>query len=363
MQSKAQHLLLIEFLRFLAAFSVLIWHYQNFTFVNFEHIELNVSEQPFYSLLWPFYEQGLLGVQVFWVISGFIFFWKYKKILIDRSIDAKKFFVLRFSRLYPLHILTLLFVSLLQYLYHLKTGSYFTYQLYDFYHFFQHIFIASNWLSSEFSFNGPIWSVSCEVLVYVFFYIYISRYRSDIKTTFFIFLICSLLTLFHFDHNVTNCLKYFLLGGLSFEFATLKMMPKNRARFNRNLILSILSLMTLLLLTYKLNIFRFKHYTFVLLILLPATLYFAPIKIEIDKRVVSFINGLGNLTYSSYLTHFPIQLLIVNWFAYHQTRIPFYEPWFLVLYIFTVFIVSFFTFHFFEMPTQKYLRSKMLSLG
>jgi peptidoglycan/LPS O-acetylase OafA/YrhL len=363
MQNKAQHLLIIEILRFLAAFSVLIWHYQNFTFVNFEHIELNVSEQPFYSLLWPFYEKGLLGVQVFWVISGFIFFWKYKKLLIDHTIDAKKFFVLRFSRLYPLHILTLLFVALLQYLYHLKTGTYFTYQFYDFYHFFQHIFIASNWFSADFSFNGPIWSVSCEVLVYVFFYIYISRYKSDIKTTFLIFLICSLLTLFHFDHNVTNCLKYFLLGGLSFEFATLKMMTKNRARFNRNLILSILSLMAILFLTYKLNIFRFKNYTFVLLILLPVILYFAPIKIEIDKRVTSFINGVGNLTYSSYLTHFPIQLLIVNWFAYHQRSIPFYEAWFFVLYIFTVFIVSFFTFRFFEIPIQKYLRSKMLSLG
>ena len=361
MQSKAQHLLLIEIIRFLAAFSVLVWHYQNFTFVSFDFIQLNVPSQPFYNVFWPFYERGLLGVQVFWAVSGFIFFWKYKKLLINKSINAKTFFVLRFSRLYPLHILTLVLVALLQYLYHLKTSTYFNYQFYDFYHFFQHIFMVSNWLNSDLSFNGPIWSVSCEVLVYVFFYIYISRYRSDIKTTFFIFLICSSLSLFHFDHNVTNCLKYFLLGGLSFECSALMSKSKDKAQFNRNLILSIMFFITILFLTYKLNILRFKHYTFVLFLLIPTILYFSTICININKKASSFINSLGNLTYSSYLTHFPIQLVIVNWCAYYQISIPFYEPWFFVLYIFIVMLISFLTYRFFEMPIQEYLRNKMLS--
>ena len=363
MNSKSQHLLLIEIVRFFAAFSVLVWHYQHFTYVNFEHIDFKVSAQPFYDLLWPFYDRGLLGVQVFWAISGFIFFWKYKKLLIDHSISAKKFFILRFSRLYPLHILTLGLVSLLQYFYFLKTNTYFSYGFYDFYHFFQHIFMASNWLSNDLSFNGPVWSVSCEILVYVFFFIYISRYRSDIKTTFLIFLACSLLSLFNFDHNATNCLKYFLLGGLSCEFSNLMGKAKNRIEFNRYLIVSILLFIGILFVTYKLNILRFKHYTFALLILIPVFLYFASTNIEINKSAASFINGLGNLTYSSYLTHFPIQLLIVNWFANYQVKIPFYEAWFFGLYILIVLIVSFLTYHYFEMPIQKYLRNKMLPLN
>ena len=107
MQSGKHQLLLIELVRFLAALSVLVWHYQHFTYVHYQPARLVVSSQPFYSLLWPVYERGLLGVQVFWAVSGFIFFWKYKAPLASRLVHARAFFVLRFSRLYPLHLFTL----------------------------------------------------------------------------------------------------------------------------------------------------------------------------------------------------------------------------------------------------------------
>lgn len=70
-------LLGLELLRFACAISVLLWHYNHFYVVGAAHQGFSVTAQPLYGLLKPFYEAGWLGVQVFWALSGFIFFWKY----------------------------------------------------------------------------------------------------------------------------------------------------------------------------------------------------------------------------------------------------------------------------------------------
>ena len=51
----------IEFLRFLSSLSILVWHFQHFSSVDFEK-----NTQPFYSFLNFFYEHGSVGVKVFW---------------------------------------------------------------------------------------------------------------------------------------------------------------------------------------------------------------------------------------------------------------------------------------------------------
>src|SRR5262249_48628704 len=165
-------LLGLEGLRFLATFSVLIWHYQHFAYVADRPVDLIGSELPFYGLLLPFYEVGEYGVWIFWCISGFIFFWKYREAISDRSVDGWTFFVFRLSRLYPLHVATLLLVAALQPIYSVLSGYFFVYQNNDIPHFLAQILMASDWgLARSESFNGPIWSVSVEVLVYAFFFL------------------------------------------------------------------------------------------------------------------------------------------------------------------------------------------------
>ena len=60
--------------------------------------------------------------------GGFIFFWKYRDTISDSTIGGWVFFVFRLSRLYPLHLATLLLVALLQPLYHRLTGVFFVAQ-------------------------------------------------------------------------------------------------------------------------------------------------------------------------------------------------------------------------------------------
>ena len=93
-----------------------LWRWQHFFFKGplpgaFEHQEL-----PFYNVLFLFYERGWMAVDFFFVLSGFIFFRLYSRAISAGDVGAWEFFVLRFSRLYPLHLLTLLLVAGLQWL-------------------------------------------------------------------------------------------------------------------------------------------------------------------------------------------------------------------------------------------------------
>ncbi len=169
---EANKLLGLELIRFLSAFAVLVFHYQHFQFRDGTlSPDFQRTRQPFYSALSFVYEQGFHGVQLFWCISGFIFFWKYRETLAGRRLSGRRFFVLRFSRLYPLHLATLLLVSLLLVLYHRTNGGVFVYRYNDLRHFVLQLFMASNWgFQKGDSFDGPIWSISVEILVYALFY-------------------------------------------------------------------------------------------------------------------------------------------------------------------------------------------------
>ena len=102
----------VDFLRGFAALSVLIWHYQHLYSTAPGIVELaDKSTQPFYDILWLFYNYGRHAVYLFWVISGFVFSTVYIK---KERTTAKDFFIHRFARLYPLHFLTLIVVAVLQ---------------------------------------------------------------------------------------------------------------------------------------------------------------------------------------------------------------------------------------------------------
>jgi peptidoglycan/LPS O-acetylase OafA/YrhL len=72
-------LLGLEVIRFISALSVLIWHYQHFFYIEDMPANFIREQQPFYEFLSLFYNYGGSGVQVFWCVSGFIFFWKYRE--------------------------------------------------------------------------------------------------------------------------------------------------------------------------------------------------------------------------------------------------------------------------------------------
>lgn len=342
----------IELLRFMSSVAVLVFHYQHFLFVGRSPVDFHLERQPLFGILSLFYVDGFYGVEVFWCISGFIFFWKYGRRLAEGAVSGYTFFVLRLSRLYPLHFATLLIVAALQWVYFRANGAYFVYPYNDPYHFVLQLFMASNWgLQLGDSFNGPIWSISIEVLVYTLFFLSL-RYVSSSP----LFLAClaaagALVQLFKLSgHPFFNCVMFFYLGCLT---AVVHQRFAGTARARRFANIICISWMVLVLaathfLTVKANYF--------LVLFVPPLILFCVMAIPSPGWVERILVPAGNMTYASYLLHVPLQLATVLVCAWAGIGIPFYNSLFLISFLVVTLALSHWTYEYFEMPAQKWLR-------
>lgn len=165
-----QHYTLVDGLRAVAALAVVLYHYMHFAMIGTDHdryVEY-LTFQPFRSGLALFYDHGHYAVQLFWLISGFVF----AAVYFERDTTTRGFAANRFARLYPLHLLTLLIVAALQAAAVTRLGHTLLYDNFDWQHFALQLIFASDWVEGQgHSFNGPIWSVSIEVVVYALFWI------------------------------------------------------------------------------------------------------------------------------------------------------------------------------------------------
>jgi len=127
MQPGAERWSLLDALRGLAALTVVFWHWGHFWFEGAPVDGFSRTMFPLYALLAPLYDYGWIAVDMFFVLSGFIFFWKYEAAIGRRSIGPWRFALLRIARLYPLQLLTLILVAGLQAVYRAQFGHAFVY--------------------------------------------------------------------------------------------------------------------------------------------------------------------------------------------------------------------------------------------
>lgn len=356
----------LEACRFGAALAVLFWHYQHFFFFGVETDALiksfDRSRLPLYEAFTLFYERGYFAVQVFWMISGFIFFSKYASRINAGKVGLRDFFVLRFSRLYPLHAATLLVVCGLQAAYVNLHETAFIYGQNDAKHFLLQSLMASNWIEGQpFTFNGPIWSVSAEIIVYFAFFTLVSRLRPTLLFA----CLCAGLSwaalksgLLAPASPILNCAKFFFLGGAVQLVCARLGGRRTLLAFVISLVICVFTggLMRAGVLGVSEKAVAIFTTGLVFLCITSEELFGA----EIFKK----ISPLGNVTYSSYLLHFPIQLAVVIVIdAAGLTREVFLSPGALFLFLASVLILGYAVFHYFELPVQDAIRSRVIRLS
>lgn len=338
--------------------AILVFHYQQFAYVGLKLVNYQADQQPFYSYFKWLYLHGGLGVQFFWCISGFIFFWKYLNAIQQKIITGRKFFILRLSRLYPLHFATLILIAALQIIYFSNYDSYFVVHNNDLKHFILQLFLASNWGGQGFSFNAPIWSISVEVLVYLFFFLVARYIGRGTWITLFLLLICGFIKYLNLTESfIVDCIIYFYLGGLTAQIFK----ATDHTKYQKLILaFSLLAVISPLILLNEDSFKQIKH--FFLIIFAPALIYIGAIEFKVSRKIQNWIEALGNMTYSSYLIHLPMQLLIVLMLAALDIAIPFYSPYFLILYMALVLCLSRIIYLRFEKPMQDFIRLRTAGL-
>ena len=371
----------LDALRGIAALSLVFWHWQHFFFTGTTPGRFDLARLPLHEWLFPLYTKGWLAVDLFFTLSGFIFYWLYSRSVAKGEISAGKFALLRFSRLYPLHFATLLIVAASQIWLMNARGSYFVYPNNDAKHFLLNLFFASSWgMTTDLSFNGPIWSVSVEVLLYALFFaccrllpirasvlVIISMTGFTIVWNYYppigrgvglfflggcVFLVHQAIIESRRTADITKWAGYLMIGTWVATIATVYGVDQ-----------SLLSLCSGPLLrdfdaAFQRALQEWPT-AWPILVLFPITILSLSL---IENRRGSLgkrVSFLGDISYSSYLIHFPLQLLfsvVAAWFGVSNS--VFYSPWFMLLFFSVLIGVCRISFRYFEMPAQKLLRQR-----
>ncbi len=119
----------------------------------------------------PLFESGYLGVDLFFVLSGFILAYTYQDRLGTIDVRAyRRFLVLRLARVYPVHLaVLLLFVVAVpagkQLDMHFASS-----RVYDYGELLYHVTLTHAWgVTDKLSWNIPSWSISAEWFAYLCF--------------------------------------------------------------------------------------------------------------------------------------------------------------------------------------------------
>lgn len=342
------------------------------------------SWTPFYRELFVFYDYGAFGVDFFFTLSGFVFFWKYSQSIARKEITAREFFILRLSRLYPLHLLTLVVVGILQYFYLQQYSSYFIYPLNDFYHFFLNsIFANMSGFERGPSFNGPTWSISIEMQLYVLFFCLCFFGAMKAKYMILIALVGAGLSLPPLMSFHGAGLWSFFVGGLVF-YGYRWTVEKGEWKFLFKTSLFILPVLVVLVVAeiHSNYFFTFLNKYFgdslpwdqlkhgpgltayilrkmvVTGVLFPVIIFTFALADTRPNTIGPRVSFIGNLSYSSYLLHFPLQMAFVLLFG--NDLLLYSLPATFLMFFLVLVILSLASYNYFETPVQNVIRRKFL---
>jgi peptidoglycan/LPS O-acetylase OafA/YrhL len=360
----------LDVLRGFAALSVVFWHWQHFFGPGTGEGAFQPREQPWLTVFYPFYEHGWLAVSLFFSLSGFIFYWLYSGAIREKTVTARNFIALRFSRLYPLHAVTLLAVVAGQATYHALTSDSFVYAWNDPWHFLLNVFFASSWgLERGYSWNGPTWSISVEVILYAAFFILCRRLPVRLYAL-ILLSIAGYFILGKIYEPIGKGIGAFFLGGAA--YLLYERIVKARA-VKKVLTVTTPALAVLWILTLATRnawlaslptILRpFKTFeAFTALVLFPATILFLALLETQRGKLGKRLAFVGDLSYSSYLIHFPLQLaFFCATTALAVNKSIYYSPVMLVVFFVVLIALSLASHRWLEMPAQRYLRKRLVS--
>jgi peptidoglycan/LPS O-acetylase OafA/YrhL len=355
----------LDALRGVAALSVVVWHWQHFFALTGDYpYRWQRAGQPFFWALKPLYGAGWMAVDLFFALSGFVFFWLYADAIKVRAIRPGSFALLRLSRLYPLHFATLILTAGLQYLFSRQTGGFFIFDAGNWLRFAAALVMAQQWLpptEGQF-FNGPAWSVSIEILLYILFFAVCRLGMAGPRRA--LVIAFAAIFLLPFNNPIARGVMGFFLGGATYYFTAWA-----RTRGNAGRIAICAAALALLAWSLTLaegyggllhralgdapNVFLLAF----IFLVCPVTIAALALHEQQHGGRFKSLSFLGDISYSTYLLHFPLQLVCVlvglrlGW-----TPMTFMQPLAMIAFFAMLIALSAASHYGFERPLQALIR-------
>jgi len=344
---ESENYLHLDVLRFIAAIGIVFFHYiHNADFGANHQLEKIVLDNNGFRLF----------VDIFFMISGFIIFALYHN-RISNSSEYYSFMKKRIARLIPLHFITLFFFIIIGILISIFNININHPESYDNSCIIPNLLMIHSYnVCNSLTFNGASWSISAEMGMYLLAPIFIIMVTHIPVIAFFtsLIVIAILFTASNserywfewtFDFGVIRALPSFILGMVLFKFKDkLKWIP-----FPSFMLFTFLTIFILLQPILPKYIFLPIAYSIVL---------FA-VAADSSEKIPKFVSStawLGRLTYSVYMIHGVISLLIIKVLSEKLFTFTGLEANLMILLTVILLIpISFASLILFEMPMRRWI--------
>lgn len=290
MKNVNNRILFLDYMRIIAFSSVIVGHEFSLHFKQLwlDHSE-NMLMQNTYGILYKITMGGVLGVLLFFLVSGYI---------ITHVLQSEKileFYIQRIFRIYPLYIFSILIELFLS---HLNGNAMIPWDI-----LLQRIFLIGDFFGTPLSLGGVEWTLRIEIVFYFFMGIYKKIgliEKVDITSCIFFFVTCMLAIFPAFPNSPDFHHGYF---SIYVPFLFIGVIIYNIEKKNANLFLSIFCISMMFFLHLYMSkiyspVWSEYHYTLYVLVLFLVSWKFR------KHFISSWICLLfSDLTYSIYLFH------------------------------------------------------------
>lgn len=346
-------------LRFIAALYVVIFHFRSHFGIDFGAASV-------------FLGNGSVGVDFFFVLSGFILCHVYGRAAESDKPWYTAFLVKRFARLYPLHIATFLFFVVLYVVMNTTNIDPTSTQRYRESAIPLHLLMLHAWFPDSNpvnTWNGPSWSISAEWFAYIFVFsamLWVGRVVRNTTALLIASLSFFLIVVFLNDFfteellikratsfGILRIIPEFALGFALYKFAVEHILERRRA-----LILSAVSSIALIGFLATIDL-KSSHIGFLVVPIL-ATVLYALFCVDIQGDVPVLKSGVaeysGEISYSVYMVHAPIAAVWFNLVKIFPAAVSLVSPLtFSLIGTGLVVVVASASYHLLELPAKNWI--------
>lgn len=348
-----------DILKFVCAIVIAcVYHYQN----DFPDVTL-FANLPFVNRLSVY---GYMLVELFFIISGFLFFTSYFNKIKNNNLTIDSFLKKRYIRLIFVSGITTFVMFILQQSYYLKNNSFWMWGNNDLVNLLFQVSGIQFWLEPNIvSLNNAVWYISVLLFCYIVFF-YISKLVIK-KKNIFIFLIPILVAFLVQKYNLNiPLMNYNVTRGLiSFGVGVFLSCLINGLKGKKNISLFSFIILFILGLLYIFlddsivgNLFLFLTF-----IVYPLLILFL---VSIDNKL-KFINNkftkyLGNLSFGIYLWNLPIQLTTILLNQIFKFNFNYNSLYFFLIQVAIHIFVAIISYNLFEKKLLSFFERKFIEI-